>query len=278
MSHETGETATGTTAVDEPRGRGVLAPVTDRLPTGRQVALGSTGLLGFVFAWWAASMLNPQYILPSPVVVVETFLAELRSGRMLTALRQSVTHWIPGTVVGTGLGVGLGVALAWNDRLDRMVAPVVRLLRPVPPLALIGFAIAWFGINHTGAAFIIAVGAFWINFYNAYGGVEGISADLTDVARSLGVDDSLTMIRKVVLPGAAPEILTGVRTGIGRCWMLVVAAEIFGVPGIGQRIHVASNNLAVDVVIAYILLLSLVYLVVDTAFRAVQLRVVAWQH
>lgn len=63
----------------------------------------------------------------------------------------------------------------------------------MPPLALIGFAIAWLGINHTGAAFIIAIGAFWINFYAAYGGVEGDSQDLLNVARSLGVQEDVEL-------------------------------------------------------------------------------------
>jgi NitT/TauT family transport system permease protein len=147
----------------------------------------------------------------------------------------------------------------------------------VPPLALIGFAIAWFGINDAGAAFIIAIGAFWINFYASYGGVEGVSDDLLDVARSLGVDSDLALIKTVVIPAASPEIMTGIRTGIGRCWMLVVAAEIFGVPGIGRRILRASNNLQVDVVITYILVLSVMFLLVDTAYRAVQRRVLVWR-
>ncbi|WP_101297326.1 ABC transporter permease [Halegenticoccus soli] len=243
----------------------------------RHLARGAAGLAGFVGVWWVVSLFQNDLVLPSPVSVAETFVAELLSGAMVTALFQSMLHWIPGTIAGTLLGVGLGVLLGWSRRADDTAAPVVRLLRPVPPLALIGFAIAWFGINHAGAAFIVAVGAFWINFYNAYGGVEAVSEDLLDVARSLGVSGDLAMVRTVVLPSALPEILTGVRTGIGRCWMLVVAAEIFGVPGIGRQILTASNNLAVDVVIAYILVLSLVFLVVDSAFRAVQRRVLVWR-
>ncbi|MFC6770396.1 ABC transporter permease, partial [Halorubrum pallidum] len=147
----------------------------------------------------------------------------------------------------------------------------------VPPLALIGFAIAWFGINDAGAAFIIAVGAFWINFYAAYGAVEDVSADLLDVGRTLGVRGDLDTVRSIVLPASLPGILTGVRTGLGRCWMLVVASEIFGVPGIGREIIRASNNLLVDQAIAYILVLSLMYLLVDVAFRAVQRRVLVWR-
>lgn len=242
-----------------------------------RLVAGAVGVVAFVGLWWAASLAQPAYVLPSPAAVARTFAAEAASGALFSALGASILHWVPGTVVGTGLGIAAGVALAWSPLLDDVATPVVRVLRPVPPLALVGFAIAWFGINHAGAAFIIAVGAFWINFYAAYGGVEGVPEDLLDVARSLDVQGDLALVRKVVLPAALPEITTGVRTGIGRCWMLVVAAEIFGVAGIGRRILRAANNLQVDVVIAYILVLSLTFLLVDTAFRAVQRRALAWR-
>ena len=243
----------------------------------RRFLYGIAGIALFVSVWWVASLFQPAFVLPSPLAVAERFYAELASGAMTTALGQSVLHWLPGTVVGTSLGVGAGIALAWSPFLDDLSSPVVRVLRPVPPLALIGFAIAWFGINHAGAAFIIAIGAFWINFYATYGGIEGVSEDLLDVARSLGVRSDRRLIVSVAVPAASPEIMTGIRTGIGRCWMLVVASEIFGVPGIGREILRASNNLQVDAVIAYILVLSIMFLLVDTAFRFVQRRLLSWQ-
>ena len=246
-------------------------------PDLRRALLGVAGLAGFLALWWAVSLTQPSYVLPSPFVVGETFYAEATSGEMFVALLSSIRHWLPGTVVGTGLGIGVGIALAWSPLLDDISTPVVRLLRPVPPLALIGFAVAWFGINHDGASFVIAVGAFWINFYATYGAVEGVSDDLLDVARSLGVDTDLGLIRAVVVPASLPQIMTGIRTGIGRCWMLVVAAEIFGVYGIGRLILRAGNNLQVDVVITYILVLSIMYLLVDVLVRAIQRRVLAWQ-
>ncbi|ELZ33660.1 ABC transporter permease [Halorubrum tebenquichense] len=243
----------------------------------RRLLRGALGVAGFLAVWYVVALGSPAYVVPSPVAVAEAFASELASGDMTAALFQSVRHWIPGTVVGTALGVGAGVALGWSRLLDDLTAPLVRTLRPVPPLALIGFAIAWFGINDWGAAFIIAVGAFWINFYAAYGAVEGVSEDLLDVGRTLGVRGDLDAVRSIVLPAATPGIMTGIRTGLGRCWMLVVASEIFGVPGVGREIIRASNNLRVDQAIAYILVLSLMYLLVDVAFRAVERRVLVWR-
>ncbi len=243
----------------------------------RRAGLGVLGGGSFLFIWWLVASVQPAYVLPSPGSVAQTFYIEATSGGMIGALGQSLLHWFPGTIIGTTLGIAAGVAFAWSAKLDSLSAPVVRVLRPVPPLALIGFAIAWFGINHLGAAFIIAIGAFWINFYAAYGGVEGVSEELLDVAHTLGYQRDLAVIKHVVLPAASPEIITGIRTGIGRCWMLVVAAEIFGVAGIGREIHRASTNLQVDVAISYILVLSLMFLLVDTGVRAAQRRVLAWR-
>lgn len=243
----------------------------------RRLGYGAVGVLAFLVLWWLASLFQPEFVLPSPAVVADSFVSEAVSGEIGVALYQSLLHWVPGAVVGTALGVGTGIALGWSRPLDDLASPVVRFLRPVPPLAMVGFAIAWFGINHAGAAFIIAVGAFWINFYAAYGGVEGVSEDLLDVARSLGVDTELGLVRSVVLPAALPEIFTGMRTALGRSWMLVVASEIFGVAGIGRRILRASNNLQVDLVITYIVVLSLTYLVVDVLFRTIQREVLVWR-
>jgi NitT/TauT family transport system permease protein len=267
MAVDTAEQTTGDEALDSPLAR----------LDARRAGFGLVGVTGFLAVWWAVALTQPEYVLPTPPVVAASFLTAATSGAMATALAQSIFHWLPGTVVGTTLGVAAGVALGWSSLLDDLAAPVVRLLRPVPPLALIGFAIAWLGINHAGAAAIIAVGAFWINFYAAYGGVEGVSEDLLDVARSLGVQGDLELIRGVVIPASLPEITTGIRTGIGRCWMLVVAAEIFGVPGIGREILRASNNLRVDLVISYIVVLSLTFLLVDTLFRAAQRRALSWR-
>ncbi len=270
MSHETSD---DTALSDEES----VGSALDRDWSLTRLGRGVAGLVGFVAVWWVAAQFQSDIILPGPVAVLDAFVTAFRSGEMTTALRQSMLHWIPGTIVGTAIGVALGVLLGWSDAADDALAPLVRVLRPVPPLALTGFAIAWFGLNHAGAAFIIAVGGLWINFYASYGAVEGVDEELLEVAGSLGVDGGLGKIRKVVLPAALPEIATGIRTGIGRCWMLVIAAEIFGVPGVGQQIYTASQNLAVDVVIAYILVLSLVYLAVDASFRAAQNRVIAWQ-
>lgn len=242
-----------------------------------RLAIGISGTVGFLVVWWLVAQLYPPYLLPSPVEVTTAFVALLNTGEVFVKLGQSFQHFLPGLIVGTAAGVGLGISLGWSGLLDDALTPVIRMLRPVPPLAWIAVAIVWFGIGHVGAAFIVSIGALWINFYNSYSGVRGVSRDLKEVAASLGVHDDWSMIRRVALPSATPEIITGIRTGVGRCWMLVVAAELFGAPGIGYEIINASQNLAMDVAMAYMLVISIVYLVIDVGVMGVQKRLLIWR-
>ncbi|WP_372912642.1 ABC transporter permease [Salinigranum sp.] len=273
------------------------ASETDTTPLGdsvdaRRFVLGTVGTVGFLLAWQAAALaIGRAYLLPTPLAVTGAFLTELTAAetlavgfgveipatRMVAKLVQSLFHYLPGLVVGSTLGISLGIAMGWNETLDDALTPVTRVLRPIPPLAWIAFAIVWIGINHSGAAFIVGIGAFWINFYNAYSGVEGVPQHLKEVAGSLGVDSDLGMIRKVVVPAASPSIMTGIRTSIGQCWMIVVAAELFGAPGVGFQIINAAQNLQMDVSVAYMLVISVVFLASDGLFRTVERRVLEWR-
>lgn len=258
----------------------------------RRLGLGAAGTATFLLVWELAALPLKPFILPGPSEVAVAFVgqwtttqvytvplagADVTVPTMLYYLLQSLQHYVLGLVIGSTLGTATGVAMAWFTLVDDALTPVTRVLRPIPPLAWIAFAIIWFGTNHTGAVFIISIGAFWITFYNAGSGVEAVSTDLMEVARSLGVDTDLGMIRHVVLPAATPQIFTGIRTSIGQCWMIVVAAELVGPPGLGEKILIAAQNLALDVSVAYMLAISAVFLVSDVAFRAVEQEVLAWR-
>ena len=254
---------------------------------------GLGGLVVFLLVWWVGAMTTqPSYLVPGPLESVYAFIELFATSTTIVApvlgsslvlptglahLAQTLFHYVPGLLLGAGCGIGLGLAMGWNGVLDDWLRPLVRVLRPIPPLAWIVFAIVWFGIHHTGAAFIVFVGAFWINFYGAYGGVEGVSTDLTDAASTLGVERDLSMLKLVALPSAAPQVLTGFRTSTGRCWMIVVGAELFGAPGVGYEIINASNNLAMATSVAYMFLISLAFLCMDVGFRLLERRVLAWR-
>ncbi|MFB6295735.1 MAG: ABC transporter permease, partial [Halobacteriales archaeon] len=149
----------------------------------RRLLRGGLGTAAFLVVWHVAALFQPVFLLPSPVEVGAAFVVELTAPdtfvvpvtgtelaltRLPVKLIQSLYHYIPGLFIGGAAGIASGIALGWSPALDDAFTPVTRVLRPIPPLAWIAFAIVWLGVNHTGAAFIVAIGAFWINFYNAY--------------------------------------------------------------------------------------------------------------
>lgn len=236
-------------------------------------------LAGFVGIWWLVAHFGnlPSYILPSPEKAGATFLDELISGRMADNLLKSARHYTLGLTCGVSLGVVLGVATAKSRTLELLLGPVIAMLRPIPPLAWLPFAIIWFHISTTAAAFLIGIISLWLNFYASNAGVRGVERGLLEVAQTLGVTSNLRLLCRVVLPAALPSILTGVRQSLGQAWMAVVAAELLGVRGLGFRMTEAAGLLAMDVVVAYMVLMGLVYFAIDSVFLLVEARLLRWR-
>ncbi len=241
--------------------------------------LSAAGLIGFLLIWEGISRsgLIETHLLPPPSAIPAALVSEIREGFWQTMVFASLRHYLIGFVLGSFLGVSLGVTVALFPRVEASQAWLARVLRPIPPLAWIPFAIIWFGITETAAAFIISIGIFWINYFTAMGAVQAVDKDLIEVARAFGHRSFPALLRKVILPGAAPGILSGLRAGLGQGWMTVVAAELFGIQGIGQRMIEASGLLATDVVILYMFSIALLYGISDYFFVLLQRRILIWQ-
>ena len=125
--------------------------------------------------------------------------------------------------------------------------------------------------------FIIAVGVFWIVFFAAQGAVRGVDRDLIEVADAFGFRSARERLVKILLPAASPGILVGLRTALGQAWMAVVAAEIFGVAGLGQRMMQASSLLATETVVVYMLTMAALYGLFDAGFVALQKWALRWK-
>ncbi|RXT56128.1 nitrate ABC transporter permease [Bosea sp. Tri-44] len=245
----------------------------------RAPALALTGLIAFLLLWEAIpyfGLVNPAF-LPGPSALPSAFLREVKSGAWLTAIMGSLGHYFIGLITGAGLGIALGVLTGMSRIAEETTAWVVRLLRPIPGLAWVPFAIIWFGVNPQAAVFIIAIGVFWIVFFAAQGAIRGVDRDLIEVADAFGFRSPVQRLVKILLPAAMPGILVGVRTALGQAWMAVVAAEIFGVAGVGQRMMQASSLLATDLVVIYMLTMAALYGLLDTLFVAFQGWVLRWK-
>lgn len=240
--------------------------------------LSIAGLVLFLVAWEAAvrSGLLPRTLVPAPSAVPQAFVSELRNGFWVSSVLASLNHYALGLLFGSVGGVTFGLATALSPRLDALTSGLTRLLRPIPPLAWIPFALIWFGATEGAAAFIIAIGVFWVNYFATVAAVRAIDPGLIELAAAFGQNGILARLGKIILPGASPGMLGGLRTGLGQGWMAVVAAELFGVPGVGQRMSDAAGLLATDVLVVYMLTIALLYAISDAAFVWIGQRVLAW--
>jgi len=238
----------------------------------------AAGLALFLGIWESAVQLGllPRNLVPPPSAVPHALISELRNGFWLSSVLASLGHYTVGFLFGSISGMCFGIATALSSRLEALTSGIVRLLRPIPPLAWIPFALIWFGATEGAAAFIIAIGVFWVNFFAAISAVQAIDPGLLEVAEAFGQGGLLPRLMKIVLPGAAPGLLAGLRAGLGQGWMAVVAAELFGVAGVGQRMSDAAGLLATDVLIVYMLTIALLYALSDAAFQWISRRVLAW--
>lgn len=245
----------------------------------RSTALSALGLLAFLSLWEAVprlDLVNPAF-LPPPSTIPPAFYKEIAGGNWLQAVIESLSHYLVGLGVGVGAGILLGLASGMFHWFEASSAWIVRLLRPIPGLAWVPFAIIWFGVQPSAAVFIIAIGVFWIVYFATQGAVRGVDRDLVEVAQAFGFRSAYARLTKILLPAATPGILVGIRTALGQAWMAVVAAEIFGVPGIGQRMMQASSLLATDIVVVYMLTMAALYGLFDSAFVALQGWLLRWR-
>lgn len=241
--------------------------------------LGITGVLLFIALWKAAGSLGwvRPGTMPDPFLVPGAVLDEVRSGRLWPAVASSLIHYVWGLAIGTGVGVLTGALAATIRLFDELHAWLARILRPIPPLAWVVFAIAWFQVSHAGAAFVIAIGVFWVNYFATYSAIRDIDPRYYELAEAFGQGSYLKRTFKITFPAAAPGTLAGVRTGVGQAWMTLIAAELLGVPGMGQEMNSAAGVGAYEAVVVYMLTISAVYALSDMVFSGFQDRILRWR-
>ncbi len=238
------------------------------------------GVAAFLLLWQGlvAGGVLPPSLVPPPSVIPGTFYRELASGIWAKVVAESLGHYLIGVGAGSLFGIAFGVVVGLSPRIEAAQEGIARLLRPIPPLAWIPFALIWFGVSETAAAFIIAITVFWLNYFATLGAVKMVDPGYLELARAFGHGALLDRLLKIVLPAASPGIVSGLRAGLGQGWMAVVAAELFGIPGIGQRMMDAAGLLATNIVVLYMLTIAVLYGLSDWLFQIVSRRILAWTY
>lgn len=197
-------------------------------------------------------------LLPPPSILALSALDLIRTGVLVENTFGSLLRVFTGFSLATVLGVGSGLILATSKGAARRSLPFIEILRPIPPIAWIPLAILWFGLGTVSAVFIVTLGAFFPIVISTYSGIRSISQGYVNAAHSLGANDRLIMT-DILFPASLPQILTGLRVGIGIAWTSVIAAEMVGVQdGLGYAIQLNRTMLETEAVVVSMIVIGLI--------------------
>jgi sulfonate transport system permease protein len=235
--------------------------------------------IAILVVWQALSQSGfiNQLLLPSPLRIALTFLDLLKSGELLRHIWISILRVLAGFGIAAALGLGLGVSIGLSRTLDRVTDLIIQVVKPIPPIAWIPLAILWFGIGEQSKIYIIFLGAFFPIIINTIDGIRQTDHKFVEVARILAVP-RLRFVRQVVLPGALPAIMTGLRVGLMVAWMCVVAAELIAASsGIGYLIMDARQLSQSDVVLVGMISIGVIGKVMDSLIKRLEQKLISWK-
>ncbi|EOC1564743.1 aliphatic sulfonate ABC transporter permease SsuC [Cronobacter dublinensis] len=234
--------------------------------------------VGVIVVWQLASQTGwlSTRILPSPESVVEAFWRLTASGELWQHLAISSWRALVGFSIGGVIGLALGLISGLSRWGERLLDSSIQMLRNVPHLALIPLVILWFGIDESAKIFLVALGTLFPIYINTWHGIRNIDSGLLEMARSYGLS-GFSLFREVILPGALPSIMVGVRFALGLMWLtLIVAETISANSGIGYLAMNAREFLQTDVVVVAIILYALLGKLADLSARALERVWLRW--
>jgi sulfonate transport system permease protein len=234
--------------------------------------------LAILIAWELAakSGVLSTRVLPEPLAVVRAAWSLIRSGEMWADVKVSTWRAISGFALGGGIGFALGLATGLFRPAEVALDSTVQMIRNIPALAMIPLVILWFGIEEEAKVFLVALGVFFPIYVNTFHGIRSVDANLIEMARSYGVK-GFALYRDVILPGALPSILVGVRFAFGLMWVtLIVAETISSQSGIGYMTMNAREFLQTDVVVVGILLYAALGKLADVLAKGLERVSLRW--
>lgn len=215
--------------------------------------------------------------LPRPSAVLETLIQLARSGLLLEHLLPSLQRLAVGASLGVVIGISLGVAIGLFSYARAGLVPLVAALFPIPKIALLPLFVVWFGIDEASKYALIAFGTFTPTVVATYGAVDNVDRSLIRMGQSFGLS-WWSIVRKIVLPGAFPGVLSGLRVSLSIAIILLVAAEMLGAErGIGAYILEAGSLYDLEKLFAGVTILSMMGLVVSFVIGRIEKRFLSWR-
>ncbi|MEV5202553.1 ABC transporter permease [Streptomyces sp. NPDC053720] len=237
------------------------------------------GPLALLVLWWTASatgVLTPD-VLASPAEVLRAVGELWGNGQLPDALTTSLTRSGLGLLIGLAAGLVLGITTGFTRLGDELLDSSIQTLRTIPFLSLVPLFMVWFGINETAKILLIAVATTFPMYVSTSSGVRDTDPKLVEAMRSFGMG-RLALVREVVLPGALPSLLAGLRLSMTLSVIALIAAEeINATAGIGYLMSQAQSYARTDILAVCILVYGLLGLTADMVVRLLERLLMPWR-
>jgi NitT/TauT family transport system permease protein len=231
-------------------------------------------------AWWLTVVETRSVIFPTPWQVLTGTAELIKDGTLWTHIGASLMRVGVGFGLAVLVAVPLGLWLGWVKWAYATLNPLFQILRPISPIAWIPIAILWFGVGNASPIYLIFISSVFPMIVQTTAGVHAIERRYLRAAENFGVS-RYTLFRQVVIPASFPQIIVGMRIGLGVAWLVVVAAEMIALrSGLGYLI-IDSRNAGnrYDLVIAGMIIIGLIGLLLDGVMRLLEgLKSVRWRY
>jgi NitT/TauT family transport system permease protein len=224
---------------------------------------------GILVGWLAARALDlaPPSLLPGPVEVVGRLAQLAADGTLPRDVVASVWRILVGFLLATILAVPIGVLIGTYRLAEAAIEPFVDFVRYMPVVGFVPLTIIWIGLDDTQKFAIVFIGTFFQEVLLVMDDVKRVPRELIDIGYTLGLGD-LAILRRIIVPSAAPAIWDTLRISLGWAWTWIVLAELVAsTTGLGYRINVAQRYFATDTIIGYLLVLGILGLVTDQTMK-----------
>jgi len=231
-----------------------------------------------VLLWEAAArlgLISPQ-VLPAPSSVFATAANMTQNGELFIHLGVSLLRAAAGFVIGGSIGLALGVLVGFSPFAQALLDRPIQMIRAVPFLAMLPLVIVWFGVGEVAKIFLVALAVLFPIYINTMLGIRQIDPKLMELARVIGMSRA-GVVRRIVIPGAMPSILTGVRYALAHAWLALVIAETLATTrGIGFLAMDAREFLNTNVILLTIIIYAIIGVVADALVRMLESRLLSW--
>ncbi|SFR88066.1 ABC transporter permease [Sphingomonas jatrophae] len=236
--------------------------------------LSLVGLLALLLAWWTATRLGvfPRQVLAPPESVWRAFVQGAGSGELGAHILASLGRLGTGYAAGALVGAAFGLAMALSREFEAYTSGLFHAVRQVPTIAFIPMLVLVFGVEETFKIVVVAKASFYPVALAVFTGIRGISAKYLDVAAVYTL--SLAQrLRLLMLPAALPPVLTGLRLGLSRAWVALVAAELLVADeGIGQMMEMGRQMFRLDIVLMGVVVIGTIGFLLDHGFKLLERR------